>query len=572
MMKSKTVKQCATSKSTGWMLLGMRNLHRKGRNITESGLNLAGLLLVMIGLIPFTCPGQVLDPVPIELRSPNEAETGRFGWCVAGIPDITGDGLGDVVIRGECQGHLFDGANFEYLRTLVSPSGCFRGWSSSNQNLSGIPNANDGGKVVGGDAPFGESNGAYIFSGLTWDLPLSLASPDPDPMGGFGVAVSGMAYVTENGLGEVIVGAPSEDVDDIEDAGRAYIFNGVTGDYLILESPNPTLGGIFGWSVSSVPDVDAEGNAGVVVAARGEQRVYIFNTATGPPLTLSSPNEEESGNFGARVSGIPDVTGDGHGDVVVAAYFEEGKRGRAYLFDGANGELLHTLISPDPVPEDIFGWSVSGVPDLNGDGLGEIIVGSDRLDNAGRGYVYDGYTGDCIQTLISPNEQPGGYFGRSVSGVSDMNGDGLGEVIVGAHGEEPDGSPGNAGRAYIFLSQFEQSSPIVVHAKEPAGSLIYDRTIAGQIAVPGETDHYTINLDQGQTITIVVDPDDSLQEAEVQLSGSLGTPPLSWTALSPLPGQDAVLQTTAIDVADSYDLTVNGLGGNPTGDTLFTST
>jgi len=56
-----------------------------------------------------------------------------------------------------------------------------------------------------------------------------------------------------------------------------------------------------------------------------------------------------------------------------------------------------------------------------------------------------------IDSLISPNEEIGGYFGVSVAGVGgDVNTDGVVDIIVGAWRENPGGSPTNAGRAYIL--------------------------------------------------------------------------------------------------------------------------
>ena len=53
--------------------------------------------------------------------------------------------------------------------------------------------------------------------------------------------------------------------------------------------------------------------------------------------------------------------------------------------------------------------------------------------------------------IASPNEDTEGYFGYAVSGVPDLDGDLNGDVIIGAYQENPDGSPENAGRAYRAL-------------------------------------------------------------------------------------------------------------------------
>jgi hypothetical protein len=273
--------------------------------------------------------------------------------------------------------------------------------------------------------------------------------------------------------------------------GNAYVFDGSSGAMLHkLESPNPESGGLFGFSVSGTNDLDGDGRGDAIVGAYGEDnyagRAYAFSGATGLLIhTFVSPNAEQAGSedfyeyggqFGYSVSGVADANGDGFGDVVVGA-FREGKtdyaargrtwheqqNGRAYVFDGLTGELLHALVSPNPERDGLFGTSVSGMPDINGDGLSDIAVGARNEDyqeghfvtlGSGRAYIFDGSTGALLQTFISPNKVSDGRFGGSVSGIFDANGDGLGDLIVGANHEASSTSPNKAGRAYMYFSPF----------------------------------------------------------------------------------------------------------------------
>ena len=93
------------------------------------------------------------------------------------------------------------------------------------------------------------------------------------------------------------------------------------------------------------------------------------------------------------------------------------------------------------------------VGDVNGDGKADVAVGAlyeDVGGNAdqGRAYVFSGADGSLLFTLDTPNPQPYVYFGRSVV-VGDVNGDGKGDVAVGAYGEDVGGNT-NQGRAYVF--------------------------------------------------------------------------------------------------------------------------
>ena len=177
--------------------------------------------------------------------------------------------------------------------------------------------------------------------------------------------------------------------------------------------------------------------------------------AQGLLFELVSPSEQEGGFFGYTVSGVPDVDGDGAGDVIVGAVFEDPgpsppAAGRAYVFSGVTGAPLHTLASPNEEPEGFFGTAVAGVGDVDGDGRGDVIVGAGESGgalNAGRAYVFSGATGILLHTLVSPHPTRDGSFGNAVAGVPDLDGDGRGDVVVGARIEGPGPSPPGAVRA-----------------------------------------------------------------------------------------------------------------------------
>ncbi|MCA9442920.1 MAG: FG-GAP repeat protein, partial [Candidatus Omnitrophica bacterium] len=426
----------------------------------------------------------------LTLFSPNTQPYGRFGQSVAGVPDTNGDGRGEVVVGAwleDSEGgplntgraYLYDGATGALLHTFSA--GPLAEDTLLGFSVSGIPDANGDGR---GDVAVGaygytatggpqEVGAVYIFDGSSGLLIHSLHSLHPTYGGEYGISVSGSPDLTGDGFGDVIVGAPHESPsEDLPHAGRIYVYDGFSGE-LVREILSPEIDSIgnFGHSVSSVPDADGDGLADILVGAyleegdsqpRDSGHAYLFNGQTGELIhSFDSPNPGQYGYFGVAVTGVEDLNGDGFGDVAIGADHESPAFhfGRVYVFDGRQGSLLHTLTTPDPEFDGEFGHAISGIPDMNGDGRGDLIIGAhneqlrESPKEAGRAYIFDGSSGALIEIILSPNEQQGGQFGISVTGVPDTDGDGLGDVLVGAIDEDL-GPLEDAGMAYLFRSPF----------------------------------------------------------------------------------------------------------------------
>ncbi|MCA9733868.1 FG-GAP repeat protein, partial [candidate division KSB1 bacterium] len=105
---------------------------------------------------------------------------------------------------------------------------------------------------------------------------------------------------------------------------------------------------------------------------------------------------------------------------------------------------------------DFFGRSVADIGDLNGDGTNDLAVGSMFDDDGGtnRGAVWilfmkrngtvDSYqkisdtAGNLSETLYDYN-----YFGQSVAGIGDLDGDGVNDIVVGSGDDEDGGTRGD---------------------------------------------------------------------------------------------------------------------------------
>lgn len=413
---------------------------------------------------------------------------GHFGWTVAGAGDADGDGIGDVVVGapfedahlfGDGRAYVFSSVTGSIIHLLSSPhaqvNGRFGVAVAGAGDVDGdgrpdvIVGASEDATVAG---PF-VAGRAYVFSGANGSVLLDLVSPTPEFGGGFGLAVAGAGDINTDRHADVIVGAQFED-GGMSDAGRAYAFSGLDGSLLrTFSSPDPQASGGFGNFVAGAGDVDGDGGADVVIGASNESggaagRVYVFRAASGDVVhTLESPNPENNGEFGSAVAGAGDLDGDTHADILVGALGEDGgsgNAGRAYLFSGTDGSLMRTFTSPNNEASGSFGKSIDSVPDVDGDGLRDILVAAPNEDavhvDAGRVYIFSSADGGrLLHTMTSPDAEAGALFGFSAGSAGDVNNDGSGDVVVGTF--FGDGGALNSGSAYVFASDAGPAIPVV---------------------------------------------------------------------------------------------------------------
>jgi hypothetical protein len=178
--------------------------------------------------------------------------------------------------------------------------------------------------------------------------------------------------------------------------------------------------------------------------------VYLIDGSNRSNRTLiTSSNVETGGRFGFSVAS---VSSGGQTDMVVGARDEDSggfsDAGRAYIIDGANPTGTPVAIqAPQPQGQAGFGYSVEGTADIDGDGKGDVIIGApfetlNGKSDAGSAYIFsnDG-TGSLIATLTSPDPDTNGRFGFDLTGAE--------QPIVGAPRE--DGGAEKAGRVHRFF-------------------------------------------------------------------------------------------------------------------------
>ena len=356
----------------------------------------------------------------------------------------------------------------------------------------------------------------FVSPGLGGSFPPVVEIADLDGQNGFlldgieqwdftGWSVSGAGDVNGDGIDDVILGAPGEELGTNVAAGTSYVvfgsdtgFPGFFFDLANLDGTNGfTIHGAkdytySGFSVSAA-DVNGDDLSDLIIGAvyansQTGAGYVVFGRDTGFPASLDLADLNGTNGFvmnglgsddraGESVSGVGDLNGDGIEDLILGAPYANPDGvfglGTCYVvfgcdtgfpasfdlssLDGGNG---FTIIGLDV--GDLLGSSVSGAGDVNGDGTSDLILGAPNANSMiGKCYVlfgndagfpasFDLATLDGENGFVIHGDAPEDMAGSSVSAAGDVNGDGISDLILGAPYADP-GGLSQAGVAYILF-------------------------------------------------------------------------------------------------------------------------
>lgn len=359
-----------------------------------------------------------------------EAPGDEFGWIARLLGDLDGDQVIDFVATapshqsGNGKIYVYSGKTG---KQIFAHTGTNRERLGNGASAAGDVNGDLVPDVLAG-APNGPNGGAaYIYSGRDGSLIRKIAAPSGG--GKFGYKTCSLGDIDGDMHSDVFVTAMTADGDK-PNSGAGFAFSGKSGDQLFQLSGEKT-DDKFGSAV------DCFNNDGTVLLAIGAQDagknqsglVYVYEIAAGKPnLKFKITGDSNSVNLGQMFVSFPgDMNQDGTIDVYASDFSDKSAApgaGKIVVCSGVDGKELYSITGKQP--GEGFGTSPSQAGDVNGDGVGDLIIGAWQnragARSGGRVSLHNGSDGKEIDSWTCV--QRGDTFGFDAVGIGDVDGDG----------------------------------------------------------------------------------------------------------------------------------------------------
>ncbi|XP_043969198.1 integrin alpha-D [Gambusia affinis] len=163
------------------------------------------------------------------------------------------------------------------------------------------------------------------------------------------------------------------------------------------------------------------------------------------PIVQKITVDQIGSYFGAELCSV-DIDSDGNTDFLLVGapmFFlpEERKEGSIYIYALSDKIDLTMVLQVKAPSMGRFGTTISSLSDLDGDGLRDVAVGAPlEENNAGAVYIFLGHRGTGMRNISSQRitgaqfDSGLRFFGQSIHGVIDLGKDGLPDIVVGSQG------------------------------------------------------------------------------------------------------------------------------------------
>lgn len=311
-----------------------------------------------------------------------------------------------------------------------------------------------------------------IYSGATGTVRLTIL--EQDDQSDFGHAVTSAGDLDGDGIQDLLVGAPNSN-ENATGNGSAYVASGADGSVLWSKVATSSFDRM-GTAVATLDDVNGDGVQDFAISNGGENVppswggiVRVYSGADASELYWfgnGGTSQDPSEGYADHLAAAGDLDGDGVEDLLVSAPYRHlsgpGRVGAVEGRSGVDGALIFELYDPSGFIFNAgFGNSIAGGVDLNGDGVGELLVGSPGWDIGGADgtlSVFDGATRALLAHHVEDTKVTGA-FGYHATFLGDMNGDGFEDYGANMDYTGTIGFKGYArvysGKDHTLLDQFE---------------------------------------------------------------------------------------------------------------------